>query len=226
VAKPEDVFTQKLSSRFLQLRRREYDEFILYVDREFGKFFDRLESSGLLENTWLVLTSDHGELFERGIRGHLTPVLYHPVIRIPLLIFEPGRKARTDVYTPTSAIDLLPTLLNVTGGQPADWPEGGLMPPFSGQPPDAKRSIYVMQAKDTKKTTPLTRATLTLIREPYKLQYFFGYEQLGGRERVELYDLAQDPEELTDLYTAESAIGKEMLAELKAKLAEMNAPFV
>ncbi len=224
--KPQDIFTQELSPRFLQLRRREYDEFILYVDREFGKFFDRMEASGLLENTWLILTSDHGELFERGIRGHLTPVLYHPVIRIPLLVFEPGRRTRTDVYAPTSAIDLLPTLLHVTGGQAADWSEGRLLPPFSGQPPDSKRNIYVMQAKDTGKTAPLTKATLTLIKEPYKLLYFFGYEALGGRERVELYNLEGDPEELTDLYTAESAIGKEMLDELKSKLAEMNAPFV
>jgi arylsulfatase A-like enzyme len=223
--KPQDLFTQKLSNRFLQLRRREYDEFILYVDREFGKFFDRMESSGLLENTWLILTSDHGELFERGIRGHLTPVLYQPVIRVPLLIFEPGRKTRSDVYAQTSAVDLLPTLLHVTGGRAADWTEGRLLPPFSSPPPDSQRNIYVIQARDAQKTAPLTKATLVLIKEPYKLLYFFGYEALDGGERVELYDLERDPEELANLFSTESAIGQEMLDELKAKLAEMNAPF-
>ncbi len=65
---------------------------ILYADKEFGRFFDYLDSSGLLDNTWVVLTSDHGEMFERGIDGHDTEVLYEPVIRIPLMIFEPGRK--------------------------------------------------------------------------------------------------------------------------------------
>ena len=78
--------------------RTEYDEYILYVDREFGRFYDHLEENGFLENTWIVLTSDHGEMFERGIEGHRTPVLYEPVVRVPLLIFEPGRESRTDIY--------------------------------------------------------------------------------------------------------------------------------
>jgi arylsulfatase A-like enzyme len=224
--KPQDLFTQKLSEKFLQLRRREYDEFILYVDREFGKFYDRLEASGLLENTWLILTSDHGELFERGIRGHLTPVLYHPVVRVPLMIFEPGRRTRTDVHETTSAVDLLPTLLQVTGGQPANWTEGRVLPPFSGQSPDPGRSIYVLQAKETRKTTPLTKATVALLKGPYKLMYFFGYEELEGGEGLGLYDLVNDPEELNNLYSAEAALGREMLEELKSKLAEMNRPYV
>ena len=53
---------------------------------------DFLQSTGALENNWIVLTSDHGELFERGLRGHQTPMLYEPLIRVPLLIFEPGRE--------------------------------------------------------------------------------------------------------------------------------------
>ena len=225
-AKPQDLFTQKLTDNFLQLRRREYDEFILYVDREFGKFYDRLEAAGLLENTWLILTSDHGELFERGIRGHLTPVLYHPVVRIPLMIFEPGRRTRTDVHASTSAVDLLPTLLQVTGGPPADWTEGTLLPPFPGSSPDPDRSIYVMQSKETRKTTPLTKATLALLKGRYKLTYFVGYEELGGGEGVQLYDLENDPEELSNLSSVPEAPGRELLAELKAKLAEMNRPYL
>ena len=127
------MFFKEQSDSFdlLLKKRTNYDEFILYVDHEFGRLMENLESNGLLDNTWVILTSDHGELFERGIAGHLTPVLYQPVIRVPLLIFEPGRTIRQDVYSNTSTVDLLPTLLHVTGQKLADWSEGTPLPPFS-----------------------------------------------------------------------------------------------
>ena len=83
-----------------------------------------------------------------------------------------------------------------------------------------------MQAKDNEKHTPLTQATLTLIKGRYKLMYFFGYEELRGQERIELYDIEQDPEELVNLYPTQNGIGKELLDELKTKLAEMNKPYI
>ena len=101
--KPADIFAHKTAPNALE-SRREYDEYILYVDQQFGRLYDALRASGLLENTWLVFTSDHGEMLERGIIGHVTEVLYQPVIRVPLLIFEPGRDAGMDIRTPTSAV--------------------------------------------------------------------------------------------------------------------------
>jgi len=207
--------------------RTEYDEYILYVDREFGRFYDHLEENGLLENTWIVLTSDHGELFERGIEGHRTPVLYEPVVRVPLVIFEPGRGARTDIYANTSAVDLLPTLLHVTGQKPIDWTEGVALPPFASDETVRDRSVFVVQAEKSEQFGPLTIATLAIRNGDYKLMYFFGYEELGaGGERIELYNIKDDPEELNNLYDAEKVIGQELLNELKAKLKEMNAPYL
>ena len=207
--------------------RTEYDEYILYVDREFGRFYDHLEKNGLLENTWIVLTSDHGELFERGIEGHRTPVLYEPVVRVPLMIFEPGRDSRVDIHANTSAVDVLPTLLHVTGGKKADWTEGFVLPPFAPQEPDLERNVYVVQAEKSEQSALLTVATLTIRKGVYKLMYFFGYEELGGDgERVELYNIKDDPEELNDLFETEKETGQELLDELKAKLEEINAPYL
>ncbi|MFZ5908633.1 MAG: sulfatase [Chloroflexota bacterium] len=223
--KPIDLFGVDAGPR-TQENRAEYDEFLLYVDREFARFYDALERSGLLENTWLVFTSDHGELFERGIEGHRTPVLYQPLIKIPLLVFEPGRTARQDVYTNTSAIDVLPTLLQVTGQRPADWVEGQMLPPFAASEPDPERSLYVVHAEKNEQLAPLTVGTYALIRGRYKLTAFFGYKELaGGKERVELYDLENDPEELHDLSPVETGIAADLLAELKAKLDEVNQPY-
>ena len=207
--------------------RREYDEYILYVDNEFGRFYDHLEQSGLLENTWLVLTADHGEMFERGIEGHRTPVLYESVVRVPLLIFEPGRNSRTDIYENTSAVDVLPTLLHVTGQSPANWTEGLVLPPFASEEPNPGRSVYVVQAEKSEQYGPLTIATLAVRKGDYKLLYFYGYEELGtDGERLELYNIKDDPEELNNLYDIEKEIGQELLEELKAKLKEMNAPYL
>ena len=227
VAKPLDqLFSKEHDPETLLKVRTKYDEFILYADREFGRLMDNLENSGMLDNTWVVLTSDHGEMFERGIRGHLTSVLYEPVVRVPLLIFEPGRKERTDIYSNTSALDVLPTLLHVTGGQQAAWSEGDLLPPYATMQ-DSERSVYVVQARKNPSYTPIDEATVALIKGQYKLMYFFGYEELGvGEERIELYDVKNDPEELNDLSLTKRETTTELLNELKQKLAEVNEPYL
>lgn len=227
-AKPYDLFSREAdrnAERMLK-RRTLYDEFILYVDREFGRFFHSLENAGLLDDTWLVITSDHGEMFERGVIGHTTPVLYEPVIHVPLMIFEPGRTQRTDVRVPTSAIDLLPTLLHLTGQPEAGWAEGTVLPPFSDSYPD-ERSVYALEARKNEKHAPLNVATAALIKGQYKLMYFWGYEDLGGeKERLELYDLERDPEETSNLAASKRETASELLSELKIKLSDVNKPYL
>jgi arylsulfatase A-like enzyme len=220
-------FTKDRMYDYLSRRRTNYDEFILYVDHEFGRLMDGLERAGKLNNTWVVLTSDHGEMFERGIWGHWTPVLYQPVIRVPLMIFEPGQKVRRDIYVNTSAVDLAPTLAHVAGQTPTDWSDGRVMPPFDGSL-DPERSLYVIQSLDGEQHLPLTVATIALIKGQYKLTYFFGYEELGspGSEHIELYDIKNDPEEFNDLSSSKRGTTAELLNELKQKLAEVNEPYI
>jgi arylsulfatase A-like enzyme len=223
--KPPDMFTKEKTIEFLLRKRIDYDEFILYLDREFGRLMDKIDTLGMLENTWVILTSDHGEMFERGILGHITPVLYQPLIRIPLVIFEPGRNNRTDIYSNTSAVDLLPTLLLVTRQKQADWGEGDVLPPYGSNEPDPERNLYVVQARENDQFKPLTIATIVLVKGQYKLMYFFGYKDLGGGERVELYDIEKDPEELNDLSSLKRETANEMLNEIKTKLVKVNAPY-
>ncbi len=227
VPKPLDLFGEKSNIRYEDIwkKRTSYDEFILYADREFGRFFDNLEKSGLLENTWVILTSDHGEMFERGVFGHFTPLLYQPVIRVPLMIFEPGRTSCTDIYSNTSAVDVLPTLAHVTGQKPADWTEGTVLPPF-GPEQNSDRSLYVLEARTNAQYDPITVATTTMVKDSYKLQYYFGYDELGvDGERVELYDLKNDSDELNNLSSSKPETTSELLNELKKKLAEVNEPY-
>jgi len=227
-SKPLDLFASERGDAVEHVLRKQtnYDEFILYVDREFGRFMEMMENNGMLENTWVILTSDHGELFERGIVGHLTPVLYEPVIHIPLLVFEPGRTNRQDIHANTSAVDLLPTLSHVTGQKTVDWSEGHVLPPFSTTAYDEDRSIFVVQARKNPKYEPITEATIALVKGQYKLMDFMGYQELGqDGERVELYDLKNDPEELNDLSSTKPETTADLLDELKQKLKQVNQPY-
>ena len=222
IEKPTEILARRVK-KDQATTRREYDEYILYCDQEFGRLYDSLEKSGLLENSWLILTSDHGEMFERGIDGHGSDVLYQPVVRIPLILFEPGRQAGMDIYEPTSAIDVLPTVMHLVGKEKADWAEGSILPPFSA--PNPSRSVFAVQAIDNPPKEPLTQASVIQVKENYKLHYYFGYPKLPGGETVKLFDIQADPEEMVDLYTSKQGVAAELLDEVKTKLQQVNQPF-
>ena len=223
-AKEPHHFSEGKTDEFLHAQRREYDEYIAYADAELGRLYDGMLQSGALDDTYLVVTSDHGEMFERGIRGHVTPVLYEPVVRVPLLIAKPGQEEREDVHTVTSAVDLLPTLLQASGMPAADWSEGEVLPTFEAEEGRGERSVYVVEAKSNPKQGPVTKGTVALVREGKKLIHCRGYE--GYERRYEFYDLQSDPEELEDLYPAGGPVAGAMVEELEEKLREVNGPYL
>ncbi len=203
-------------------QRQSYDEFVANLDDEFGRLFDHLDSSGLLENSYLIVTSDHGELFERGEVGHSTRLLFEPVIHVPLLIAAPGQRERQDVYDLTSTVDLLPSLLQIAGLPIPDRCEGRPLPGLGGQA-DSQRSVYVVDAKNNPAYSPIAHASIALIRWPYKLVRYMGYR--GHTDSYEFYDLKNDPEEMANQYIGNS-IAQEMQAILEQKLAEVDAPYL
>jgi arylsulfatase A-like enzyme len=223
VAKKSLFFPQGHSEAYLNHERREYDEYIAYTDAEFGRLYDFMAGTGMLDNTYVVVTSDHGEMFERSILGHQTQTLYDPVIHIPLLILKPGRRHREDVYTPTSCVDVLPTLLHATGQAIPDWCEGELLPGFGRREGSSERSIFSVEAKRNSKRAPLTQGTVALIKGQYKLTRYFGYP--GYECECELYDLANDPEEMEDLSLARKSVVADLRSELEEKLREVNQPY-
>ena len=98
----------------IQKSRDKYDAYIATVDEDFGRLFDFWEREGVLDRNYVVITSDHGEIYERGVLGHTNEYLYEPLIRVPLIVSSPGQTARVDVHTPTNSVDLVPTLVAVS----------------------------------------------------------------------------------------------------------------
>lgn len=225
-AKPGTIFSNAGNQMQLNEYRRFYDEFILYADQAFGQLYRQLEQTGMLDNTWLIFTSDHGEMFERGIWKHTTQTLYQPIVRIPLFIQAPGQGSRNDVYSPTSAVDILPTLLHLGGKPPAPWGQGTVLPPYREAEIEDDRSIYTLEAKNNKKTEPLTTASTMLLKWPYKLVQFRGYKELaGGPPAYEMYNLEDDPEELEDIFSSSDSKTKEMVEEINHTLSEADKPY-
>lgn len=90
-----------------------YDASIAYLDRELGKLFAALQARGLLENTIVIVTSDHGEEFnEHGQMNHGN-TLYFPSLHVPLIIAGPGIPAGVQVTEPVTLRDVPSTVLEL-----------------------------------------------------------------------------------------------------------------
>ena len=209
--KPEHHFTEQKDEKALTRLRRRYNEAIAYVDSEFGRLLDFLEKTNAFENTCLIVTSDHGEINERGISGHNTPVLYEPLIRIPLIIRYPKQPTRLDIHQPTSSIDIVPTLLELVNTVPDPTYRGENLRLLNEKTYSA-RDIFVMEAKSNSHTGPLRKATFSLIRDQHKLIYYKGYA--GFDEIYELYNLREDPEELNNIFSKGGSISKDLVQAL------------
>lgn len=213
----------QLPQKTLSDYRTHYDEYLADTDAEFGRMIESLEKNGILERSHVIVTSDHGEGFERGEFGHGTYLLYNPVIHIPLLISSPGQKERHDIYSPTSSADIVPTVLSLAGKEIPFELGGRILPGFGGRE-DFQRGIFVLEAKENSAFQPLTTATMVLMKEGHKLIYYTGYSQYP--EAFELYNLNEDIEETTNLFLEDTRTAARLKEEMLDMLASINRPFI
>ena len=220
--KPALHFPAGLSEDYLLSQRTLYDRQIAQLDEEFGRLVSRLEGLGALERAYVIITSDHGELFERGFVGHGFERLYEAVIRVPLIIHAPGQHRRQDVLEPTSNIDLLPTLLTLCPRPVPSEIEGRVLPGLGGEgAPD--RPIFSMYAATNSAFAPIERTSIAMRKGAYKLIAYLGF---AGLDKVfELYDLEQDPEELRDLASSDPVHLAQMRTEFDEHLNLANRTF-
>jgi arylsulfatase A-like enzyme len=130
-----------------------------------------------------------------------------------------------DIYDNTSNIDLLPTLLHLTSQGLPDWLEGNVLPPFKTIP-ENDQDIFAFESKSTDINDPIQSGTAMLVRDHYKLVYYFGYEELGeSGEMIELYDIKNDPDEFENLYPSQKRIADELLAVTLAKIEAADRPY-
>jgi arylsulfatase A-like enzyme len=207
--------------QILEYRNR-YDEYIKDLDAEFGKLMDRLEAEGILDSTYVIITSDHGELFERGEYGHGSPLMYDAVIHIPLLVSAPGQRQHNDVYTATSNTDILPTIAHLSGNPIPTDIDGRLLPGLGGSE-ETDRSVFSIVSRTSSAFQPLKVGTVAMMKEQWKLIHYFGYDNFDTK--FELYDLQGDPYEKRDLYSQSPAVLTQLEQELLDTLEDANRPY-
>ncbi len=93
------------------------------VDTQIGRVLDALDSTGLAENTVVILVSDHG--YSLGEKKHWHKfALWETVNRIPIVIRHPQKSFAGQVFSPVSTLDLFPTVLDIAGLKGPRLPEG------------------------------------------------------------------------------------------------------
>jgi arylsulfatase A-like enzyme len=212
VAKPKHPLENIHGNQVLNEERLKYDQFIATTDSAFGNFLDAIQKAGLLENSYVILTSDHGEAFERGYLGHSGPLVYEPGVHVPLLISAPEQTTRRDFHSVTNSVDLVPTILNFSGLEIPDWCEGKILPGYGGEPDDT-RATFSMDIKLASAFGDLSPITIAMYEGDHKIIYYEGYGEKASPYNTglfELYNLRDDPEEINDLIDSEKAIAQQM----------------
>lgn len=202
----------------------QYDREIRYVDDQVRTLFETLESEGLLENTIVAFTSDHGEAFlEHGFFAH-GAIVYEEVLKVPLLLSGPGIPRGQRVEEPVGLLDLMPSMLDLLG---VELPKGLMGQSFRTLLVDGKakpndldpdraalewetRPIFseasIQRAVRSSRNTTILQPTYAVRDGELKLIRFRTLD--GPKHR--LYNLVQDPGEKSDLYDEKDPVSQRM----------------
>ena len=197
----------EITTEMVRAARHAYLGAVSFVDDRLARLMDVLRVTGRLDNTVVILTSDHGDMQgERGLWYKMS--FFEGSVRVPLVVSAPGRFAPSRVSSPVSTMDLLPTLVGIAGGDghalDDDLDGESLLPLLAGEHDD--RQVVVAEYLAEGAVAPivmLRRGSWKLIHSP--------------ADPDQLFDLAVDPWERHNL--AEDPVAAGVLAELRAEVA-------
>lgn len=201
----DEILSQTGRSREedLEILQGMYDGTLRYGDEKVAELTATLASEGLLDTTFMAVTSDHGDAFgEHGHLGHRL-TLYEELLRVPLVIRFPARFAPgTSVDQPVNIADLYPTILEVAGDDEATQSDQDFTS-LAGTPP--ARAIV---AENTGPKSIDGLVSRTLRDGDLKLLW-------RGDGKHELYDLATDPNERRNLAQDDPTSLRRLLEQLE-----------
>ncbi|MEM7091655.1 MAG: sulfatase-like hydrolase/transferase [Actinomycetota bacterium] len=121
--------SELLTDEFVLAGARQYYAMVSLIDERIGALLAQLESLGQLDSTWIVYSADHGEMLgDHGLMAKMN--FYRSSVRVPLIVRPPtGAPGRVET-TPVQAFDVAPTLLEVGGAEPLDGAPARSLAPF------------------------------------------------------------------------------------------------
>lgn len=175
---------------------RERAEMLMAIDEGLGDILEALEKTGALDNTIVVLTSDHGYWYGEHGLDFERRLAYEEAIRIPLLIRYPKSiKPNTTADQLVLSIDLAPTLLELAGVALDESLQGmSLMPIINNTVTEWRNSFLIEYYSDTVFERIVNMGYKAVRTERYK---YIHYLDLKGAD--EFYDLHEDPYELRNI---------------------------
>ncbi|MDA7977986.1 MAG: sulfatase-like hydrolase/transferase [Pirellulales bacterium] len=193
---------------------RERQEMLMAVDEGLGQLLELLETNGQLDDTIVVVTSDHGYWYGEHGLDDVRRLAYEEGIRIPMLIrypkrIEPGIRPTQTALT----LDLAPTMIEFAGLEIENVRHGrSLVPILTGQEVNEWRKSFLIEYYSDTVFERMDRMGYKAVRtDRYK---YIRYEELDDMD--ELYDLQADPYELKNIIREpdSSPLVRELNAEL------------
>ena len=200
----------------VQQLRDAYDEMVLYADHSVGEYLAWLDSTGRFDQSIVIISSDHGEMFDHGRLAHGGLDLYNSLIRVPLLIHVPGQLKATRIETASQQADLLSTVLDLIGSRIPEWSDGSSLKPLMEGAGVGNRYIYSMNLEPNRSFDPITKGAIAVIDKDYK------YIRHLGSNKEELYRYRSDSGEERNLIGSDLETTDRMRKVLQGKLDEMK----
>ncbi|MCR8634719.1 sulfatase-like hydrolase/transferase [Paenibacillus radicis (ex Xue et al. 2023)] len=168
----------------------DYYAMISHLDAQIGRVVEALKAKGIYDDTLIVYTADHGlAVGQHGLMGKQN--VYEHSVRIPLIFRGPGVPENKQELALASNIDIFPTVAGLCNIDLPEETEGvSLCPIFAGKS-DGVRGIVCSVYRDTQRM--ITDGRWKLIR------YYRSPLTNTGTERIQLFDLLNDPWETQDL---------------------------
>jgi N-acetylglucosamine-6-sulfatase len=192
------------------------------VDEGLGQILAELEKQGTLNQTVVMVIGDNGYFYGEHGLSEERRLAYEESIRLPLLMRYPPRvKAGTEPTGMALTTDLAPTIVELTGAPALPNIDGhSLMPLFARTPADWRKSFLIEYTTDIVFPRTLKMGYDAVRTERYK---YIRYRDL--KDMNELYDLQEDPFEVSNLITAPTAaaVRKVMEVELDRILTSARA---
>ncbi len=200
----------------VNLMKDYYDEFITYIDKQFEDFIEELNKRET-GNTVFILTADHGESFEHGYFTHGGPFLYEQVTHIPLVIKKADQDTGQIVSGTVEQVDIPATILDLANIQLPIWMEGrSLLPLMRGKKLPPKPAFSMNFEGNPSRGHAIAKGSIAVWDGDYKLIHYL------ERNESLLFNLTQDPDELSNLIEEEPEIGQYLLRLIRDNLQEAN----